>query len=89
MNPLTIAASVPAHEFGTVDMADGDATKAPVPVTCAGTLWHGGGAQSQRDEVIDMSPEDRVALVRFFGEAVMRALVVTAALLTASQSASA
>ncbi len=28
-------------------------------------LWHGGEAQSQRDAVVDMSPEDREALIRF------------------------
>ncbi|MEL6958347.1 MAG: di-heme oxidoredictase family protein [Pseudomonadota bacterium] len=28
-------------------------------------LWHGGEAQSQRDAVVDMSPEDRAALIRF------------------------
>ncbi len=28
-------------------------------------LWHGGEAQSQRDAVIDMPPEDRAALIRF------------------------
>lgn len=28
-------------------------------------LWHGGEAQSQRDAVVDISPEDREALIRF------------------------
>ena len=28
-------------------------------------LWHGGEAQIQRDAVVDMSPEDRDALIRF------------------------
>ena len=28
-------------------------------------LWHGGEAQTQRDAVIDMPPEDRAALIRF------------------------
>ncbi len=28
-------------------------------------LWHGGEAQSQRDAVVDMDPNDRKALLRF------------------------
>ncbi len=28
-------------------------------------LWHGGEAQSQRDAVVEMPPEDRAALIRF------------------------
>ena len=28
-------------------------------------LWHGGEAKSQKQEVIEMPPEDRAALIRF------------------------